>query len=63
MADILSQFRAIEEKRRETFKNEISRYLPKGLITGLFDAPPYCEISVSNSKDTLPNLTRHDISG
>ncbi|KAJ3270043.1 hypothetical protein HDV01_000591 [Terramyces sp. JEL0728] len=61
MADILSQFRANEERRRETFKIEISRYLPNGLISGLDDPPPYCEISVSNTKDTLPNLVLEDI--
>ncbi|KAJ3254343.1 hypothetical protein HK103_007225 [Boothiomyces macroporosus] len=63
MADILSQFRSNEERRRETFKNEIARYIPNGLISGLDDPPPYCEISVSNTKDTLPNLVLEDITG
>jgi predicted nuclease with TOPRIM domain len=61
MADILAQFRAQEERRRETFKNEISRYLPVGLIDGLEDPPPYCEVSVSNTRDALPNLSLDDV--
>lgn len=63
MADILSQFRAQEQRRRDTFKTEIARYLPQGLINGLEDSPPYCEISVSNTKDALPNLVLDDIIG
>ncbi|KAI8897515.1 hypothetical protein BC833DRAFT_649501 [Globomyces pollinis-pini] len=62
MADVLSQFRSQEERKRYTFKNEIARYLPNGLITGLDDPPPYCEISVSNTKDSLPKLVLDDIS-
>jgi hypothetical protein len=61
MADILAQFRTQEERRRETFKNEIFRYLPVGLIEGLEDSPPYCEVSVSNTRDALPNLSLDDI--
>ncbi|KAJ3281443.1 hypothetical protein HK104_011463 [Borealophlyctis nickersoniae] len=61
MAEVLAKFRSQEEKRRENFRNEISRYLPSGLINGLDDKPPYCEISVSNTKDGLPAITREDI--
>ncbi|KAJ3112204.1 oligomeric, coiled-coil, peripheral membrane protein [Phlyctochytrium bullatum] len=61
MAEVLAKYRGQEEKRRETFRNEISRYLPAGLVTGLDDKPPYCEITVSNTKDTLPNITKDDI--
>ncbi|KAJ3370288.1 oligomeric, coiled-coil, peripheral membrane protein [Kappamyces sp. JEL0680] len=62
MADVLNQFRSQEQRRRETFKSEIFRYIPSGLINGLDDPPPFCEISVSNTKDTLPNLALEDIS-
>ena len=34
MAEILGKFRLLEEKRRENFNNEISRYLPNGMIKG-----------------------------
>ncbi|TPX30381.1 hypothetical protein SmJEL517_g06033 [Synchytrium microbalum] len=61
MAEILSKFRAQEERRRETFKAEIGAYLPAGLIRGLDDKPPYCEISVSGTKDGLPLLAKEDI--
>lgn len=61
MADILNQFRTQEQRRRDTFKSEILRYIPAGLIQGLEEAPPYCEISVSNTKDSLPNLVTDDI--
>ena len=61
MADILNQFRTQEQRRRDTFKSEILRYIPTGLIQGLDEAPPYCEISVSNTKDSLPNLVTDDI--
>ncbi|KAJ3411326.1 hypothetical protein HDV05_002390 [Chytridiales sp. JEL 0842] len=61
LAEVLAKFRIQEEKRRENFKNEILRYLPTGLIKGLEDRPPYCEISVSNTSDSLPNLTREDL--
>ena len=63
IADILSKFRAQEERRRNNFKGEISRYIPAGLIAGLDDKPPYCEISVSHTKDNLPNISREDIIG
>ena len=62
MADILNQFRAQEQRRRDTFKGEIFRYVPQGLIDGLDESPPYCEISVSNTKDALPALGMEDIS-
>lgn len=62
MADILKQFRTGELRRRDTFKAEIFRYIPAGLINGLDDLPPYCEFSISNTKDTLPGLNLDDIS-
>ncbi|TPX64163.1 hypothetical protein SpCBS45565_g06122 [Spizellomyces sp. 'palustris'] len=61
MAEILARFRTHEEKRREAFKNEIGRYLPPDLVPGLDDRPPICEVSVSNTKDGLPDISREDI--
>lgn len=63
MAEILSKFRALEDRRRDNFKTEILRYLPLNVISGLDDRPPYCEISVSNTKDTLPDINKQDIVG
>ena len=62
MAEIFAKFRSQEEKRRENFKAEITRYLPKDLIPGLDDSPPYCEVSISNTTDKLPEITKDDIS-
>jgi autophagy-related protein 11 len=62
MADVLNQFRSQELRKRDTFKAEIFRYIPHGLVNGLDDPPPYCEISVSNTKDSLPNLVLEDVS-
>ena len=61
MANVLSKFRTLEEHRRTNFSSEIIRYLPNGLITGLDDKTPFCEISVSNTKDSLPMLTKQDL--
>ncbi|KAI8924046.1 hypothetical protein BC831DRAFT_467737 [Entophlyctis helioformis] len=61
MADVLSRFKAQEERRRENFRAEIARYLPNGVVQGLDDLLPACEISVSNTKDSLPQLGRDDI--
>ena len=61
MADVLSRFRLQEEKRREIFKNEIFMYLPSGLIGGLEDKLPSCDIAISNTKDSLPPITRTDL--
>ncbi|KAI8817657.1 uncharacterized protein EV422DRAFT_508743 [Fimicolochytrium jonesii] len=61
MADCLGKFRIQEEKRRDTFRNEIVKYIPNGLIEGLDDRPPYCEVSLSNTKDKLPSVSREDL--
>ena len=61
MAEILSQYRSLEQKRRETFKAEIIKYIPTGLVSGMDDPTPFCEVSISNTKDNLPNITIEDI--
>ncbi|KAI9105226.1 hypothetical protein DFS34DRAFT_574450 [Phlyctochytrium arcticum] len=61
MAEVLARFRMQEERRRETFRTEIGRYLPAKLINGMEDKPPYCEVSFSNTTDHLPELSREDI--
>jgi hypothetical protein len=60
MADVLAGFRTLEDKRRENFRVEILQYLPCP-IPGLDDRPPYCEISVSNTKGSLPELDKKDL--
>jgi hypothetical protein len=57
------KFRSAEEKRRENFRSEISRYVPEGLVAGMEDDPPHCEITASYLTDRLPILTREDIGG
>ncbi|KAJ3388310.1 hypothetical protein HDU92_001559 [Lobulomyces angularis] len=61
MAEVLAKFRAHEEKRRRNFTSEISRYIPNGLIHGLDGKPPFCEVSITNSNESLPNLTSNEI--
>ncbi|KAI8920365.1 hypothetical protein DFJ77DRAFT_452346 [Powellomyces hirtus] len=61
MAEVLGRYRSQEEKRRETFKIEIARYLPSDLIQGLDDKLPYCEVSLSNTTGTLPDISRQDV--
>ncbi|KAJ3174770.1 hypothetical protein HDU87_006886 [Geranomyces variabilis] len=61
MADVLGRFRSQEERRRETFRSEIARYLPTNLVHGLDDKPPYCEVSLSNTTGNLPDLSREDV--
>ncbi|KAJ3161096.1 hypothetical protein HDU86_007717 [Geranomyces michiganensis] len=61
LADILGRFRSQEERRRETFRTEIARYLPTNLVQGLDDMPPYCEVSLSNTTGNLPDLSREDV--
>jgi hypothetical protein len=63
MANILSQFRLQEEKKRDAYKAEIAQYLPEGLISGLDDSSPYCEVAVSNARDNLPQLKVEDLNG
>ncbi|KAJ3182175.1 oligomeric, coiled-coil, peripheral membrane protein [Gaertneriomyces sp. JEL0708] len=61
MADVLRNFRSLESSRRESFQNEIGRYLPSGVILGLDDPPPACSVHLSHTTDTLPNIARMDI--
>ncbi|KAJ3026849.1 hypothetical protein HDV00_011577, partial [Rhizophlyctis rosea] len=67
VANLMEGFRKGEERRRENFVKEIGRYLPEGLIKGLDEPPPKCEILVSgtgttaNSPSLLPKLERKDI--
>ncbi len=63
MADMLAKVRGLEERRRDNFSGEIIRYLPPALTAGLEDKPPSCEVSVSNTKDGLPALSRDDVAG
>ena len=61
MSEILIKFRNLEEKRRENFNHEISRYLPAGIIKGFDDKLPTSEIKISNNADNLPDITLGDI--
>jgi Lhr-like helicase len=61
MAEILAKFRMLEQKRRENFNNEISKYLPQGIIQGLDDAIPTSDIKLSTTLDNLPDITLEDI--
>ncbi|KAJ3120100.1 hypothetical protein HK098_004878 [Nowakowskiella sp. JEL0407] len=71
MAEILSRFRVLEERKRDGFWSDVEKYLPdalvgvKGLVESVGDGSggglPNCEISVSNTTDWLPGLTRSDV--
>lgn len=63
MSLVLAKFRMLELKRRENFTNEISRYLFDGLIQGLSDELPTCDLKMSNAVDNLPDITYSDVQG
>ncbi|KAJ8322990.1 oligomeric, coiled-coil, peripheral membrane protein [Batrachochytrium dendrobatidis] len=58
---ILTSFQNQEEARRDTFRTEIERYLPKGLLKGLESATPSIKLSISEDEILLPNLTKDDV--
>ena len=61
MAEILAKFRLVEERKRDNFKAEISRYLPPGLVKGLDDKPAVSDITLSHPQDNLPCITQSDL--
>lgn len=63
MAEVLAKFRMLEQKRRENFNNEISRYLPDGIVHGLDDPLPSSDIKIANAVDNLPDITLMDVQG
>ncbi|CAB5210885.1 unnamed protein product [Rhizophagus irregularis] len=61
MAEIMGHFRNIEQKRRDSYRTDVKKYVPIN-IPALDDNPPMCDISTANIKeDKLPSFTAEDI--
>uniref|UniRef100_A0A1D1XMZ8 tRNA uridine 5-carboxymethylaminomethyl modification enzyme MnmG n=1 Tax=Anthurium amnicola TaxID=1678845 RepID=A0A1D1XMZ8_9ARAE len=61
MAEIMGHFRNVEQKRRDSYRTDIKKYVPIN-IPALDDNPPMCDISTANIKeDKLPSFTPEDI--
>ncbi|KAG0234848.1 oligomeric, coiled-coil, peripheral membrane protein [Actinomortierella wolfii] len=60
LAEVMSRFRHLEQRRRDSFRSEVAKFVPV-VVPGLDDAPPFCEINALNTKDRLPGLTRDSL--
>ncbi|KAG0303445.1 oligomeric, coiled-coil, peripheral membrane protein [Dissophora globulifera] len=60
LAEVMSRFRQLEQRRRDSFRTEVSKFVPV-VVPGLEDVPPYCEINALNTRDRLPSFTREHI--
>ncbi|GBB99605.1 hypothetical protein RclHR1_03580012 [Rhizophagus clarus] len=61
MAEIMAHFRNTEQKRRDSYRTDVKKYVPIN-IPALDDNPPMCDISTANIKeDKLPSFTAEDI--
>ncbi|RIA85024.1 hypothetical protein C1645_392505 [Glomus cerebriforme] len=61
MAEIMGHIRNIEQKRRDSYRTDVKKYVPVN-IPALDEDPPMCDISTANIKeDKLPSFTAEDI--
>ncbi|KAF9159474.1 oligomeric, coiled-coil, peripheral membrane protein [Actinomortierella ambigua] len=60
LAEVMSRFRHLEQRRRDSFRSEVAKFVPV-VVSGLDDPPPFCEINTLNTKDRLPVLTRENL--
>ncbi|CAG8444414.1 17447_t:CDS:10 [Acaulospora morrowiae] len=61
LAEIMAQFRDMEQKRRDRYRLDTKKYVPIK-IPALDDSPPMCEISAVNmNDDRLPSFSKEDI--
>lgn len=59
-AEVMSRFRQMEQRRRDSFRTEVAKFVPV-VVPGLDDAPPFCEINALNTRDRLPPFTREHV--
>ncbi|CAO3567551.1 unnamed protein product [Mortierella alpina] len=60
LAEVMSRFRQTEQRRRDSFRSEVAKFVPV-VVPGLDDAPPFCEINAPNARDRLPPFTRDHV--
>ncbi|GJJ77140.1 autophagy-related protein 11 [Entomortierella parvispora] len=60
LAEVMSRFRQMEQRRRDSFRSEVAKFVPV-VVPGLDDVPPFCEINALNTKDRLPPFTREHV--
>ncbi|KAF9905788.1 oligomeric, coiled-coil, peripheral membrane protein [Lobosporangium transversale] len=60
LAEVMSRFRQLEQRRRDSFRSDIAKFVPV-VVPGLDDVPSFCEINALNTRDRLPSFTREHI--
>ncbi|KAI7825342.1 hypothetical protein BC939DRAFT_128182 [Gamsiella multidivaricata] len=60
LAEVMSRFRQQEQRRRDTFRSDIAKFVPV-IVPGLEDVPPFCEVNALNTRDRLPPFTREHV--
>ncbi|KAG0027497.1 oligomeric, coiled-coil, peripheral membrane protein [Podila clonocystis] len=60
LAEVMSRFRQLEQRRRDSFRSEVAKFVPV-VVPGLDDVPPFSEINALNTKDRLPPFTREHV--
>ncbi|CAG8458641.1 3546_t:CDS:10 [Diversispora eburnea] len=59
-AEVMSEVRNFEQRRRDNYRLEIKKYVPID-IPALDDSPPICEVTTVNSDNRLPSFSKDDI--
>ncbi|KAF9956768.1 oligomeric, coiled-coil, peripheral membrane protein [Mortierella alpina] len=60
LAEVMSRFRQTEQRRRDSFRAEVAKFVPV-VVPGLDDVPPSFEINALNTRDRLPPFTRDHV--
>ncbi|KAF9182739.1 oligomeric, coiled-coil, peripheral membrane protein [Haplosporangium sp. Z 11] len=60
LAEVMSRFRQMEQRRRDSFRSEVAKFVPV-VVPGLDDEPPFCEINALNTQNRLPPFTREHV--
>ncbi|KAG0036571.1 oligomeric, coiled-coil, peripheral membrane protein [Podila clonocystis] len=60
LAEVMSRFRHLEQRRRDSFRSEVAKFVPVA-VPGLEDVLPFSEINALNTKDRLPPFTREHV--
>ncbi|KAF9581350.1 oligomeric, coiled-coil, peripheral membrane protein [Lunasporangiospora selenospora] len=60
LAEVMSRFRQLEQRRRDSFRSEVAKFVPV-VVPGLDDVPPFCEINALHTRDRLPPFTREQV--
>ncbi|KAF9437182.1 oligomeric, coiled-coil, peripheral membrane protein [Entomortierella beljakovae] len=60
LGEVMYRFRQIEQRRRDSFRSEIAKFVPVE-VPGLDDSPPFCEINTRSTQDRLPPFTRDQV--